>query len=139
MAKSIEIYDVVPNILSRSTQPSSIGITLPLEADDSIDWKRGELIFRSEDTLSSELTFANTYTTDAILVGILVNDINYTASVAEERQIDVYVAGWFLGPVIFELQSEDTKVWLSTEASEKGLSSPYSQALNNTIILEVGT
>ena len=139
MAKSIEIYDVIPNIFSRDTQPSIIGIKIPLETDFSINWKRGELIFRVEDEITSEITFTNTYMTDAVLVGILVNDINYTASATEERNIDVYVAGWFLGPVIFDLQPEDTQEWLSDQATAQGLSSPYSQTLINTIILEVGT
>ena len=137
MAKAVEIYNVLPNILSRSTQPSIIGIKIPMAANASLEWKRGEMIFKSGEGTST--SFSNTFTTGATLKGILVNDIDYTASATEERQIDVYVAGWFLGPIVYEIQTTATKTWLTNKAASKGLSSPYSQTLNNTINLEVGT
>jgi len=143
MANAIDIYDVRPNIFSRSTQPSIIGIKIPMAANASLDWKRGEMIFRttSTDSVTSVVTisFSNTYASGGELVGILVNDINYTTTASEERQVDVYVAGWFLGPIIYEIQTTATKTWLDSQASTQGLSSPYSQTLNNTINLEVGT
>jgi len=131
MAQNIDIYDVLPNILSRSTQPSIVGIKVNLTAGKSIDWKRGELIFKNSST------FTNSYASGAELVGILINDIKYTAEATEERQIDVYVAGWFLGPVIYNLQNAATQTWLTNQANAKGLSSPYSMTLNNSINLEI--
>jgi len=129
----VDVYNIQPNIFSRSTSPSEVGIKIPMDADESINWKRGQLIFRKDGT------FSNTFSTDAELVGILVNDIEYTATANMERQVDVYVAGWFMGSIIFDLQNVATQNWLKAQATAKSLSSPYSQTLNNTIILEVGT
>jgi hypothetical protein len=131
MPQKVDIYDVPRNILSRSTQPSTIGIKIPITANQTINWKRGELIFKNGTSFN--------HNANGELVGIVVNDINYTAEFTEERQIDVYVAGWFLGPVIYEVNNAATRTWLTTQATAKGLSSAYSQTLIGTIILEQAT
>ena len=124
--------DLVPlqTIFSRADSPSVRGVKLVATGTDK-DFKRGQMLFKN-----TAGDFSNKYsTTYNTFAGICIND--YKVKNGNEQNVDLYTGGFFLGKVVFDLQTAETQTHLTTYATAQGAVTPYTMQYEKTINFEI--